>query len=208
PITLTLNAVPAVVKVYDETNAAELVDGNYALANVLEGDDVRVSGVATYKQVAVGADLEVTATDFVLSGADAANYRLTTSEATTTGSIIPGAADAGRTTFEVSAAVAGEQVTVTITARDAFGNVVTDLGSQAFSVTVSGANSAAMAVENNHDGTYTAVYTPDRAGMDQMAGLLNDILMAGSPHSYSLAGPPSMPIDLCAATANKQVTLS
>jgi gliding motility-associated-like protein len=87
PITLTLNANPAITKVYDATNSATLVAGNYSLTGLTSGDDVAVTGTATYNSKTVGTGKVVTAGSFVLSGTDKDNYNLTTTTATTTGDI-------------------------------------------------------------------------------------------------------------------------
>jgi gliding motility-associated-like protein len=87
PITLTLNAAPAITKVYDANNSATLVAGNYSLTGLTSGDDVAVTGTATYNSKTVGIGKVVTAGSFVLSGIDKDNYNLTTTTATTTGDI-------------------------------------------------------------------------------------------------------------------------
>jgi len=87
PITLALNATPAITKVYDATNSATLVAGNYSLTGLTGSDDVTVTGTATYNNKTVGTGKVVTANSFVLSGADKDNYNLTTTTANTTGDI-------------------------------------------------------------------------------------------------------------------------
>ncbi|MFI5452870.1 YDG domain-containing protein [Pedobacter sp. UC225_61] len=87
PITATLNAAPVVTKVYDRTTGATLVAQNYSLAGIESGDDVAVSGTATYDNASVGTAKVITATSLVLSGADKDNYDLTTVSASTTGTI-------------------------------------------------------------------------------------------------------------------------
>ncbi|WP_207429040.1 YDG domain-containing protein [Pedobacter sp. SYSU D00535] len=87
PITLALNATPAITKVYDNTNAAALVAGNYTLNGIETGDDVTVSGTATYADEKAGTSKTITVATFVLAGTDKDNYNLTTTSETTTGAI-------------------------------------------------------------------------------------------------------------------------
>ena len=86
-ITLALNAIPAITKVYDGTTTATLVAGNYSLTGVETGDAVTVSGTANYDNKNVATGKTVTVNAFVLGGAQKDNYSLTTASASTTGSI-------------------------------------------------------------------------------------------------------------------------
>ncbi|MFD0941555.1 YDG domain-containing protein [Pedobacter boryungensis] len=87
PVTVTLNAAPVVTKMYDRTTGATLVAQNYTLAGIESGDDVAVTGTATYDNLNVGTAKVITATSLILSGTDKDNYNLTTASATTTGNI-------------------------------------------------------------------------------------------------------------------------
>src|SRR5690606_29004183 len=86
-ITVTVGNDPAISKAYDGTTTATLVAGNYTLVGVETGDVVTVTGTAAYADELVGEDKEITVDGFVLGGADADNYNLTTTEAATTGAI-------------------------------------------------------------------------------------------------------------------------
>ncbi|GEM_PF-1204277 len=88
-ITLTLNAMPLISKVYDGNTSATLVAANYSLNSVEASDAaaVDVSGTAVYNNSVAGTGKMVTVTDFVLAGAQRDNYRLTTVSATTNGTI-------------------------------------------------------------------------------------------------------------------------
>ncbi|WP_207429042.1 YDG domain-containing protein [Pedobacter sp. SYSU D00535] len=88
PITVALNAAPAISRIYNATKAASLVAANYSLNGVENNDEVSVSGTASYDSKAVGTGKTVTVTGFVLAGADKDNYSLTTPSATTTGAIV------------------------------------------------------------------------------------------------------------------------
>jgi gliding motility-associated-like protein len=87
PVTLTLNAVPAITKLYDRNTVANLVQANYSLSTVESGDDVTVNGTATYDNNAAGTGKVVSVSALSLSGADKDNYSLTTTTTTTTGEI-------------------------------------------------------------------------------------------------------------------------
>jgi gliding motility-associated-like protein len=87
PITVALNAVPAITKVYDGNTIATLLAGNYTLTGLQVSDVVTVNGTANYDNRTVGAGKTVTVNSFVLAGADKDNYSLTTTTATTTGSV-------------------------------------------------------------------------------------------------------------------------
>jgi gliding motility-associated-like protein len=87
PVTLTLNASPAITKTYDGTSAAILAATNYSLIGLVSGDVVAVNGIATYNDATANTGKPITANAFVLGGADKDNYSLTTSIANTTGTI-------------------------------------------------------------------------------------------------------------------------
>jgi len=86
-VSLSLNATPAITKVYDLTTTATLAEGNYSLTGILGADAVTVSGTANYDTEAVGSGKTITANAFILAGAQKDNYTLTTTTATTSGSI-------------------------------------------------------------------------------------------------------------------------
>ncbi|HEY0770388.1 MAG TPA: YDG domain-containing protein, partial [Sphingobacteriaceae bacterium] len=86
-LSLSLNASPVITKVYDATAAANLSATNYALSGVESGDDVTVTGTASYSDKNVRNSKTVTVSGLNLSGAQRGNYNLTTSTATTTGNI-------------------------------------------------------------------------------------------------------------------------
>jgi hypothetical protein len=88
-ITVSLNASPAVSKVYDGGSNASLAAGNYVLAGIEQDDEVSVSGSAMYSDAAAGIDKIITVTNFVLGGSDKDNYDLTTASAQVTGAVTP-----------------------------------------------------------------------------------------------------------------------
>lgn len=86
-VTLALNATPTIAKIYDGSTAAALATGNYSLTGLQGADALTVTGTATYDTKLVGTGKTVTASSFLLTGADKDNYNLSTTSATTTGTI-------------------------------------------------------------------------------------------------------------------------
>lgn len=87
PITASLNTSPLITKEYDGNTSAVLAETNYTLSGILNNDDVKVSGTASYDNKNTGNSKTITVTSLALDGADKANYSLTTQSANTTGSI-------------------------------------------------------------------------------------------------------------------------
>ena|GEM_PF-5694132 len=82
PRTLTVEGIEATEKVFDGTQNVEIAGGT--LANVIEGEDVSFTlGAGKTADASAGTDKPVTAL-VTLSGADAANYRVTQPEVTVT----------------------------------------------------------------------------------------------------------------------------
>ncbi len=97
-----------------------------------------------------------------------------------------------------SSVTAGNASIVTVTSRDVYGNLETTGGATVV-VTVSGANSAAPAVTDNGDGTYSASYTPTVSGTDTVAIALNGGSISGSPFSTTINPGP---LDPASSTAS------
>ena len=83
PATLTTGLTGSVVKIYDGTDAATLASGNYTLAGVVSGDSVALNDPVDgrYDDKEVGDGKQVAVSGLVLSGADAANYVLASTQA-------------------------------------------------------------------------------------------------------------------------------
>ncbi|MNX41787.1 hypothetical protein D3C86_721950 [compost metagenome] len=89
-ISLTLNPAPAISKTYDGNTNITLVPANYSLTGLTTGDIVSVtSTTATYQNSNAGTGKTITASNFVLSGAQKDYYNLTTTTANVTGTITP-----------------------------------------------------------------------------------------------------------------------
>ncbi|HWK59132.1 MAG TPA: MBG domain-containing protein, partial [Parapedobacter sp.] len=86
-LTVSLSADPLITKVYDGSDAATLATDNYELSGILTGETVTVSGTTLYRDKNAGTNKEIWVKDFELGGVDAANYSITTTSTTTTGSI-------------------------------------------------------------------------------------------------------------------------
>jgi len=89
PITVQFGAVPAINKVYNGDATALVVSANFTISGALDKDDVNVAeATAVYSDKHVGTAKSVTATNFVLGGADKDNYLVSTLQATASGSIL------------------------------------------------------------------------------------------------------------------------
>lgn len=86
-IEASLMAEPQITKVYDGNANATLAAGNYKLHGTIEGDDIAVSGTATYDNSNAGTEKSISVTHLGLSGSDKLNYTLENSSAVTVGAI-------------------------------------------------------------------------------------------------------------------------
>ncbi len=86
-ITASLSNNTPITKTYDGSNTASLTSSHYVLHDIETGDDVSVTGVATYSNASASSGKTVTATELTLQGADRNNYSLETLSAETTGDI-------------------------------------------------------------------------------------------------------------------------
>jgi len=90
-------------------------------------------------------------------------------------------ADPGNTTAVVPDGAAGEPTTIAITVQDSFDNPVSGAADD-LTVTVSGENSASPSVnETGTAGEYSAIYTPQNAGTDDISIELQGTPILGSP---------------------------
>ena len=86
-ITVSLNAVPAISKAYDGNTGIKLSAGNYVLHDVVEGDDVHVTGAAKFEDSNASGNKDIDVNSFVLNGESVNNYELTTTTAEVKGTI-------------------------------------------------------------------------------------------------------------------------
>lgn len=103
---------------------------------------------------------------------------------------VPGPASASTSTATVPAGKVGSSTAITIQARDVNNNLLTT-GGAAFSVMVSGANSATPAVSDNTNGTYSSSYTPTTSGTDNITVKLSSVSISGRPYSSVVARSPT-----------------
>jgi adhesin/invasin len=174
---------PASVTPDDATKASG--DPDPAFTGTLTGFLTADNVTATYARPAgetVGP-YTISATLSAAGGAGVlANYSLTYNTGTLT--VIPGAASAAQATASVPAGTAGSATTITVTVRDANGNVraATD-DSGLLAVSISGANTATPTVVSAGSGTYTASYTPTAVGTDDVAITLSAVAIGGGPYT-------------------------
>ena len=83
PATLTAGLTGSVTKTYDGTDTATLAPGNYTLAGVVLGDSVALNNPASgrYDDKDVGSGKQVSVSGLALSGTDADNYVLDSTQA-------------------------------------------------------------------------------------------------------------------------------
>ena len=147
-------------KVKDKTNA----DVNFgSAATITFTNGVATTDMALYKV----ENAEVETTDGTYTTTGSPNYDLNVS-------VTVAATNAGETSISASPdpAYANRPVTVTVTAKDAFGNPRT-AGGDTVAISVAGANSETPSVIDNSDGTYIAIYTPTNLGEDLITGTIN-----------------------------------
>ena len=100
----------------------------------------------------------------------------------------PPSSDASQTTADVPDGVVGSATNISVQARDATGAAIGTGGDQV-AVAVSGANPGDLPVTDNGNGTYSASYTPQVAGIDQVAITLGGSPISGSPYSSTVSAP-------------------
>jgi len=89
-------------------------------------------------------------------------------------------------TAEVPGGTVGEQTVISIVVNDTFGNLAGG-AAEDLSVSISGANNASLSVsESDVRGEYTAAYTPDNSGTDQVGIELNGTAIDGSPYESEI----------------------
>ncbi|MGH7630511.1 MAG: Ig-like domain-containing protein [Gemmatimonadales bacterium] len=116
----------------------------------------------------------------------------------------PPTADAARTTADVPNGVVGVATVITVQARDATGAALTT-GGDAIAVSVSGSNNASgLAVTDNGDGTYTASYTPQMTGVDQVAVTLAGVPIGGSPYTSTVVAPSASQLGFLTQPGNER----
>ncbi len=97
--------------------------------------------------------------------------------------VVPGAADAGKSGATVPSGQRRQATVITVTSRDQFGNPLTSGGHQV-KISVSGSNRAGpLAATDRGDGSYTASYTPTARGTDTITVTLDGVAIGGSPYS-------------------------
>ncbi|MGW8267385.1 MAG: filamin/ABP280 repeat domain-containing protein, partial [Longimicrobiales bacterium] len=98
-----------------------------------------------------------------------------------------------QSTATVPDGTAGSATRIVIQTRDGAGNPMSS-GGETVVVTVSGANDAgALSVFDHADGTYTASYTPTRAGTDAVVITINGTPINGSPFASDVSVGPVSP---------------
>lgn len=113
-------------------------------------------------------------------------------EATATVTVQPGTPSAATSTATVPATGrAGERTAIEVQLKDALGNPVPGRAS-AIAITVGGVNDVGgIGASDAGGGRYTAGYTPQIVGTDQVAVTVSDGALAGSPFTTQVQAGPS-----------------
>jgi adhesin/invasin len=105
---------------------------------------------------------------------------------TATIAISPGEPSAARSSATVPAGTAGKGTVLEIRLKDAQGNDVAGQA-DAIAVSVSGANSrGSVSASDQGGGRYTATYTPEKAGTDQVQVKVSGTAVSGSPFASAV----------------------
>lgn len=88
-IEVVLLGAPSITKVYDGTRDILLAEENYQLQGIVEGDEVKVSGLAKFADANAGSEKIISVHSLAIGGEDKDKYQLTAEETTVTGSITP-----------------------------------------------------------------------------------------------------------------------
>ncbi|MES2417296.1 MAG: YDG domain-containing protein [Bacteroidota bacterium] len=91
PISLlpTLSDALPIEKTYDGNTTAALATGNFILTDLISGDEVGIqASAANYDNKEVGTQKTITATGLTIVGKDAGNYKLSITQAKTSGTIL------------------------------------------------------------------------------------------------------------------------
>ena len=107
--------------------------------------------------------------------------------------IATGAASAQETEVRLGNGRAGVDTHLTVTTRDAFGNVLSS-GGESITLRVEGENAGTrIVVRDNKDGTYSGSYTPTKIGVDYIAVELNGDMISDSPCTSNVEPGPGDP---------------
>ena len=105
---------------------------------------------------------------------------------TATVTVSPGAPSAAQSSATVPAGTAGNGTVLEIRLKDAQGNDVSGQAG-AIAVSVSGANSrSSVSASDQGGGRYTATYTPEKAGTDQVQVKVSGTAIPGSPFASAV----------------------
>ena len=107
---------------------------------------------------------------------------------TVTPAAVSGAASTA--VFATSPVVSGGTATLTIAVKDAWGNVLSGLDSQAFTLRLGGVNTGSFSAvtQTATAGTYTAIFTGARVGTSRLAIWVNGVLLTTRPTIEVIAG--------------------
>ncbi|MGH7517852.1 MAG: Ig-like domain-containing protein [Gemmatimonadales bacterium] len=153
------------------------------------GNAITQPSSTTGSGVATGSFTSTVAESKTVSATAADVQIQQTATVTVTAPPPPPTSNASQTTAQVPNGVVGTPTSITVQTRDAAGGAITT-GGDAVAVSVTGANNVgALVVTDNGNGTYSASYTPQLTGLDQVAITLNGASISGSPYGSTVVAP-------------------
>lgn len=172
PVTVSLQATPAITKTYDGNDVATIAAGNYSVSGILTGDDAILNKPTsgTYDTKQAGTGKQVTVSGLQLQGTKATNYALASTTASASiGSILQKAVTITADNKTKTYGDANPTLTVTydglVTGELTLPGVTASTGA----VTTSGAGEYEIAVAANAHTNYAITYKPGKLTVQQRA---------------------------------------
>jgi hypothetical protein len=180
PRTVVAGGATTVKVTAKDANGQAIAGLPVVLAVTGSGNTITQPGITDSKGEATGT-ITFTVAEVKTISAEIGGVAITQTETVT---VVPGPAAAATTTASVPTGRVFQFTDITITTRDAFGNLLTSGGfAGPLDVTVSGANSSHPNIKDNKDGTYTASYFAIFTGTDTVSITFNGAPIQGSPYT-------------------------
>jgi hypothetical protein len=154
----------------------ELEGGDFASGSTTSAE-TNSNGVATFNNLVIHTAGSGYSLNFSANGLEKSSDSF---------DVVAASPDPSSSSARVPDGTTGEETEITIMLEDQYGNAVSGAES-GLSVDVSGSNSASPSVsETGTDGEYTAGYTPETAGTDQVEIRYNGSSINGSPFNSTV----------------------
>ena len=118
--------------------------------------------------------------------------------------VSPSSPDLSNSDVSVSGGIAGEDVTIKVSLKDQYDNLVSGFSNR-FEVRVNGANNKSPQIQEiDMSGEYMAGYTPEKTGTDRISILFDDAPVNSSPFEISIdPGPIDRSLSIVSAKPNR-----